>query len=79
MTIEAANLRIKKLNQLKTVIKNDIEFLMDESYYEFLTSTNNYKELADRHYETSRCYARLIEIDNEIKHIENCVLTNMER
>ena len=76
--LESANLRIKKLNKLKDVIKKSIKILMDPAYNEFLIETNNYKELESRHYEVSKYYARLIEIKNEIKHIENYVLNTAE-
>ena len=52
---------------------------MDPSYNEFMIETNNYKELLDRHYEVAKYYARLIEIDNEIKHIKACVLNRMTK
>ena len=76
--LENANLRIKKLNKLKDIIKKSIQILMDPTYNEFLIETNNYKELENRHYEVSKYYARLIEIKNEIKHIENYVLNTVE-
>ena len=76
--LENANLRIKKLNKLKDIIKKSIKILMDPAYNEFLIETNNYKELESRHYEVSKYYARLIEIKNEIKHIENYVLNTAE-